>query len=366
MPQPTHRLNARQQQVLWATIQHYVATAEPVGSKTLAQEYDLQVSSATIRNAMGRLEKAGLLYQPHTSAGRIPSDSGYRVYVDNLITPEMEVGQQAIHCYTQELDWGSSQLEHLLQQATQILATLSGYIALVTLPQNLNQVIRHLHLAAVGRSQVMLILVTDAFQAQSIRLDLPDLDLTTAELEDELQLLSNFLDYKLRDQSLATLKTLNWQELDQEFQHYASLVNTILEEIWHCCQPQGVSPILIQGFAEALRQPEFSAIQQVQTLLQLLEKEQSTLFPLLFDRHDANQDTSLGLPRVMVRIGAENSLEPLTSCALVAANYHQGAMPVGSVGLLGPTRMLYENAISIVEATADYLSAALSETVAAG
>ncbi|MEM8640332.1 MAG: heat-inducible transcriptional repressor HrcA [Cyanobacteria bacterium P01_G01_bin.54] len=362
MTQSAHRLNDRQQQVLWATIQHYVATAEPVGSKTLAQEYDLQVSSATIRNAMGRLEKAGLLYQPHTSAGRVPSDSGYRVYVDNLITPEAEVGQQAIHCYTQELDWGSSQLEHLLQQATQILATLSGYIALVTLPQNLNQVIRHLHLAAVGRSQMMLILVTDAFQAQSIRLDLPDLQLAAVELEDELQLLSNFLDYKLRDQSLAMLKTLDWHELDQEFQRYASLVNTILAEIWQCCQPQSVSPILIQGFAEALRQPEFSAIGQVQTLLQLLEKEQATLFPLLFDRTDASQ----ALPRVMVRIGAENPIEPLTSCALVAATYNQGSMPVGSVGLLGPTRMLYENAIAIVEATADYLSTALSEQVMAG
>ncbi|NEO84930.1 MAG: heat-inducible transcriptional repressor HrcA [Spirulina sp. SIO3F2] len=361
MPQPVYRtLNERQQRVLWATIRHYVATAEPVGSKTLAQEYDLQVSSATIRNAMGSLEKVGLLYQPHTSAGRIPSDSGYRVYVDKLITPETEIGQQAVNCYTQELDWASSQLEHLLQQATQILATLSGYIALVTLPQNLNQVIRHLHLAAVGRSQIMLILVTDAFQAQSIRLDLPELEISETELAEELQLLSNFLDYKLRGQSLASLKTLDWRELDQEFQRYASVVNLILEEIWQSCQPQTISPILIQGVAEALRQPEFAAINQVQTLLQLLEKEQDSLFPLLFDRADASSEPS----RVMVRIGAENPIEPLTSCALVAANYHQGTMPIGSVGLLGPTRMLYENAIAIVESTANYLSGALSETVA--
>lgn len=359
MPQSTPRsLNERQQQVLWATIRHYVATAEPVGSKTLAQEYDLQVSSATIRNAMGRLEKVGLLYQPHTSAGRVPSDSGYRVYVDRLIQPETRAGQRVVDCYTQELNWANAQLEQLLQQATQILATLSGYIALVTLPQNLNQVIRHLHLVSVGRSQMMLILITDALQTQSIRLDVPELAIADDALAEELQLLSNFLDYKLRGQSLATLKSLDWLELDQEFQQYASLVDVILTEVWQACQPRTVSPILIKGIAEALHQPEFSAIGQVQTLLQLLEKDQDTLFPLLFDRAEPHDSG------VMVRIGAENPLEPLTSCTLVAANYHQGAMPVGSVGLLGPTRMLYENAIAIVEATANYLSNALSETTA--
>lgn len=345
-------LNERQERVLWATIRHYVSTAEPVGSKTLAQEYDLQVSAATIRNAMGRLEKVGLLYQPHTSAGRVPSDSGYRVYVDHLMTPQTAVGQQIVQRYTAELNWETTQMEHLLQQAAQILATLSGYVALVTLPQNLNQRIHHVQLVPIDQTQVMLILVTDAFQAQSIRLELPIQPPDGEELEHELQLISNFLNYKLRGQSVATLKSLDWQECDREFQQYTSLLQVLIEEIWRSCQPKNISPILIRGLAEALRQPEFSAVHQIQTLIQLLEEDQSTLFPLLLERADSSSLCS----RVMVRIGNENPLEPLNTCTLVTANYCQGEMPVGSVGLLGPTRMLYENAIPIIEATADYLS----------
>jgi heat-inducible transcriptional repressor len=98
-------LSHRHQQILWATVRHYIATAEPVGSKTLAEEYNLNVSPATIRNTMGFLEKAGFLYQPHTSAGRIPSDSGYRVYVDQLMTPSSSVARQVEQLLGDRLNW---------------------------------------------------------------------------------------------------------------------------------------------------------------------------------------------------------------------------------------------------------------------
>ncbi len=142
-------LTNRQQKVLWATVRHYIATAEPVGSEALVKEYNLSVSSATIRNAMSVLEKSGLLYQPHTSAGRIPSDSGYRIYVDRLITPSSELTSQVEQLLGDKLNREDWSLEALLRGAAQILATVSGYITLITMPQTSTTHLRHVQLVQV-------------------------------------------------------------------------------------------------------------------------------------------------------------------------------------------------------------------------
>jgi len=354
----SNRLSDRSQQILRATVRHYISTAEPVGSKTLAQEYDFSVSSATIRNAMGRLEKAGLLYQPHTSAGRIPSDSGYRLYVDRLMTPDETWGRQIEKVYSKQLNLGACSFEVLLRRAAQILATLSGQIALITSPQGTANVLRHLQLLQVNATQVMLIIVTDSYQTQSVLVELPpSLEATSDRdlAEGELQILSNFLNHQLRGRSLWDLANLDWGELDREFKCYADFLQILLGQIASYSQLPSSTPIMIQGISEVLRQPEFSQLQQVQMLLHLLEDEQEQLLPLMFALPEFEGDNK----RVSVRIGSENPLEPLSTCTLISANYYQGETPVGSIGVLGPTRMLYENAIAMVKAAADYLSEAL-------
>ncbi|AFY66754.1 heat-inducible transcriptional repressor HrcA [Geitlerinema sp. PCC 7407] len=353
-------LTSRQQQVLWATVRHYISTAEPVGSKALVEEYDFSVSSATIRNAMGVLERAGLLYQPHTSAGRIPSDSGYRIYVDKLIQPSGGFALQVEQLLSQNLrreDWG---FDHLLQRAAQILATLSGCIALITVPQTCLVYLRHLQLVSLNHRQVMLIIVTDAYATQSVVLDLPkaseeeayDLD----QLERDLQILSNFLNSKLRGRSLNELAAVDWSGLDREFGSYTDFLRLLLVELNRRTRPLPTQ-ILISGISEVLRQPEFSELQQVQTILHLLEEEQEQLWPLMFE--PTPLEDAFG-KRVTVRIGSENPLEPMQSCTLISSVYRRGETTVGSVGVLGPTRMAYENAIAVVEAASDYLSDTLN------
>ncbi len=351
-------LNKRQQHILWATIRHYISTVEPVSSKAIAEEYDFRVSSATIRNTMGLLEKSGLLYQPHTSAGRIPSDSGYRLYVDELITPDSAFGQQVEQILSKELDWGKGSLEAFIRGSAQILATLSGYVALITMPQNIMVQLRHLQLIQLNPKQVMLIIVTDAHQTESVLINLASSEPNQPEIiltEDELQILSNFLNHKLRGHNLSDLATLNWDEVDQEFERYASVLKILIQELSRRSQQISSNDIIIRGISEVLRQPEFSQLQQVQALVELLEEEKQ-LFPIIFELPGTIKSTS----RVTVRIGSENQLEPLNTCTLVTANYKQGDYPVGSVGILGPTRMLYENAIALVESTADYLTESLS------
>ena len=364
-------LSERYQNILKATIKHYIATAEPVGSKTLAQEYDLKVSSATIRNAMGKLEDAGLLYQPHVSAGRIPSDSGYRIYVDRLIIPDDNLAKTIEKSLQQQLHLEAANFETLLQRAAKILSTLSGYIALVTFPQNLNNTLRHLQLIRVASGQIMLIVVTDSYQTGSILIDyspfINDTEVDESDIESELQILSNFLNHQLRGQSLTQIAALDWSKIDRDFERYTDFLKILSNNLKRYVQQNNSSPIAIHGVAELLHQPEFSQLEQVQTLLYLLEEEQNQLLPVIFTQPAETSSSTSGIDfsftdipdifkRVSIKIGTENFLEAMQTCSLVSANYYQDNIPIGSVGIIGPTRMLYENAIALVETTADYLS----------
>ncbi|NHC36277.1 heat-inducible transcriptional repressor HrcA [Scytonema millei] len=358
------QLNDRQQHILWATVRHYIATAEPVGSKALLEEYNLGVSSATIRNAMGMLEKAGLLYQPHTSAGRIPSDSGYRIYVDRLMTPSDVWGRQVEQLLQEQLKWEDWSLEALLRGAAQILAKVSGCITLITMPSANMARLRHIQLIQIESGRIMLIVVTDTYETQSVLLDLPISEADTLlesdpeVIERELQILSNFLNSQLRGRSLCELASLDWNQLDCEFQQYGDRLKTVFADICRRTQPLPASTqIAIRGVSEVLRQPEFAELQQVQTILHLLEEEQQQLLPFIFEEPELDSNSRR---RVTIRIGSENTLEPIRGCTLISSTYRRGTVPVGSVGVLGPTRLDYETAIAIVEAAADYLSDALS------
>lgn len=353
-------LNPRHQHILWATVRHYIATAEPVGSKALAEGYDLSFSSATIRNIMGNLEKSGFLYQPHTSAGRVPSDSGYRTYVDHLMIPDTATSRKVEQLLNHQIKLNNWTLEAILQRAAQILATLSGYIVLITFPQQQTAQLRHLQLIQVSPQQLMLIIVTDSYQSQSILINAPQFlkekEHDPESVADELRILSNFLNTHLQGRSLSELANLDWQKIDQEFQDYADFLKGLTIDLSeHYSQLNSASPMMIRGISEVLRQPEFSQLDQVQMLLHLLEEQQEQLFPLVFQL--ANQDSQ---KRVQVKIGSENNLESMQSCTLICANYCQAQTPIGSVGVIGPKRMLYENAIALVQTTADYLSETLS------
>lgn len=355
-------LTQRQQYVLWATVRHYIATAEPVGSKALVNEYNLSVSPATIRNAMGTLEKAGLLYQPHTSAGRVPSDSGYRIYVDQLITPSDALANQAENILKNRLQMKKSNFEAVVRGAAKILANLSGYIALITMPQPTQARLLHIQLVQVETGKIMVLLVTDTYHTDSVLMDLPpslaESEVQSEILDQELQIVSNFLNAQLRDRSLTDLYQLDWRELGQEFEKYAQLIGKLLVELSHRSQIPEKTGMTISGVSEVLRQPEFSELNQVQMLLQALAEEQDQLWPLMVERPLSPVPNN---KRVHVRIGSENPIEAIQTCTLISANYCRGLVPVGSVGVLGPKRMVYENAIALVEGAADYLSAALSE-----
>lgn len=345
-------LTERHQKILRATIKHYIATAEPVGSKTLIEEYDFSVSSATIRNIMGRLEKAGLLYQPYTSAGRVPSDDGYRIYVDRLLTKDQNLGKKFEQSLKKQLHHETWNFESLIQKAAKFLASVSGYIALITIPQTSTSQLRHLQLILTESQQIILIIVTDAYRTQSFLIEAG----AESFRESELQILSNFLNHKLKGKYIFELTHLDWSDLDQEFQQYTDFLTKLFTNLRSQSQPHQSYPMLVHGIAELLRQPEFSQPEATQMLVHLLEEQQEKIWPLIFELSPISGTNT----KATIRIGAENDLESMRNCSVVSSLYHQGDLPVGSVAIIGPTRMLYENAISLVESTAAYLSDALT------
>lgn len=346
MGQPLE-LTERQQQVLQATVEHYVATGEPVGSRTLMTQYRIPASPATIRQAMGRLEQAGLLYQPHTSAGRIPSDLGYRRYVDWLLHRGETVPPPWVE---PALPTGVEHLEGVLRQAAQLLSQLSGSIILVTRPQPRSARLRHLRLVALGE-RVALMVVLEGERVESTLLDwVPP---TQVEVDSALEMVGQFLNYHLQGRALREIASLDWATLEREFASYGDWLRTLMppltQQLHDWGRPTTSTPLVISGVAAALRQPEFQQSGQVQPVMQVLETEQERLGALLWDEQEP----------VRVIIGQENPLESMHICSLVSTMYLQDRVPAGAVAILGPKRMAYGRMIALVQAGATYVSQSL-------
>ncbi len=382
MSSPKTSLKSREQEVLWATVNHYIATAEPVGSKVIAAGYKFNISSATIRGIMAVLEKSGFLYQPHASAGRIPSDSGYRVYVDHLVDhlsdsekdPLSHFGNKQLEQKFEDIIHQSmhqnmhQSLEYLLRHTAKILATFSGCIALITSPNLQTARIRHVQLVMLDAQTMMAILVTDAYHTASVTMKLSP-EMQSNSPDSEILTLNNFLDAHLRDRQITELTKLQWQDLGQEFRHYSEILTNSLPGLAAFVNPPHLEQIFMSGLTELLRQPEFSQLSQVQAIIELLEVDQAALFPLIFGQssqnsHSNSDQSSRQNTRqnsVAISIGSEISLEQIQNCTLISTNYSFDDVPAGSVGVLGPTRLDYERAIASVQVVANHLSEVINQ-----
>jgi len=346
-----HNLTLREQQILWATVERYIATAEPVGSKVLSQEYNFNISTATIRSVLHSLDKSGLLIQPHTSSGRVPSDVGYRVYVDDLLpSPSPHLLQTSKQAIAQMLPDRYVSLESMLRGVAQILASLSGCMALVTAPNRFLLRVRSIQLLPIEPHKLMVIVLSDSYHTASTVVDLPQ-QVNADLLAEEISILHNFLNYHLKGKRWSELaSSLQWQELDHQFQSYADLLTTSLQKL---TSPQYSSEqIYISGMSELMRQPEFSDLEQLQGIVYFLEAEQAYLLPIL---------EAAPPHKVAVQIGSEIAVECLQTCALVSASYCHNQEPLGCVGLLNATRMNYERAIAFVAGSAEYLTETVSQ-----
>ncbi len=327
----------RQQQVLQATVQHYVDTMEPVGSLTLVRRFGFPASPATVRSAMGALEQLGLLVQPHPSAGRIPSQQGYRLFVDALLpSPGAGALQLERELLGLSLQWAA--LDDLLLHLARRLADLTGLLSLITRPQCAEPRLQAIRLVPNG-DRLLVVLVENALLTSSLNLHLP------AGIAPEMAALERWLLAELLQTPAGTIR---WEGLPSQLSGSATLVRQALRS-HRQASAEARGGAMALGLGGLLAQPEFSRTAALRPLLQLVEEEpQRVLQP----EDDLATDS--------IWIGAEHPHPALRHCAVVKAAYRTGDGSQGHVALVGPMRMAYATARAAVRSVATNLQRLLS------
>lgn len=338
-------LDKRKAYILATVVYEYVATAEPVGSNTLTQKYNLGVSSATVRNELAELEAAGYLVQPHTSAGRVPSDSGYRTYVDDLMQPE-KLATDDRKRIRDELRDASRELDEIIDHTTRLVGRLSNNLAFVTKPHQDAQVYRHVQLIWLSsRTGVAIVVTSLGVAAQSL------FELASDASADDLTRLSNALNQRLAGHSLREINDGDIASATNELGLGEDLRNAVISAL-RTARSNEAPTIAAAGAQNLLDQPEFQDLRKLRSILRIVE-EQKTLYDLVADAMNAET------PSVM--IGAELGVEELSDLSVVSVPYKFGAHAIGTLSILGPRRMPYARLLALAAGTAETLSERLSD-----
>ena len=339
-------MDERKRRILKVVTDDYITSAEPVGSRTIARKYDLGLSPATIRNEMADLEEEGYLQQPHTSAGRIPSDRGYRYYVDALME-RRRLRAEEIVTIKRDLAARERALDQVIHQAARVMAQFTRYPSFILTPDRESAVIKHIQLVHLGDRNVVVLVVTDTGQVESkiIECD-PGLDQAV------LERLSNLLNDHLCNHHVGEIKKSMIHEIKARLQSENRLFHQALQALVDGAQMGGAEQVVTDGTAQILDQPEFADRERFRPLLNLLGQEQS-LYRLL-------RETAAG-ERVNVSIGQENKDEAVRDCSVITATYEVNQRSLGIIGVLGPTRMDYAKVLTVVEFMATHLSVILND-----
>jgi heat-inducible transcriptional repressor len=339
-------LDARKQRVLQAIVEDYIATAEPVGSRTVARKYRLGVSSATIRNEMADLEELGYLEQPHTSAGRVPSDRGYRFYVDRLMHPSRlppEVVESIVSMYRRRV----SEVESLIQATARVLSESTNYLAFVLGPQFGLAQLQYLHFLPLNDGQAILVLVTDTGLAENRLISIPE-----GTGPADLWHIGEVLNRTLTGLTMDRVTPTAWRELNHELSRYRGVVEQVIELLEQLQSADNQERLYLGGATNILGQPEFKDVDKARAVLGLLEESQS-LCSLLSEVPEG----------LSIIIGEENRLFQVRECSLVSASYRIGGKSYGRLAVLGPRRMDYARVVSTVRLVEEVLSDTLSRNV---
>lgn len=328
-----HELDDRKLKILQAIIQNYLETGEPVGSRTISKYTDLNLSSATIRNEMSDLEDMGFIKQPHTSAGRIPTDKGYRLYVDILLLEKNKELENMKGILIEKAD----RLENILQQVAKLLAANTNYTTMITTPQYKKKV-KLIQLTEIGDDQLLAVIV---FEKNIVKNKIIKLN---APLNKETILKLNIVfNTFLQGLDLTSINLPVITKMKEQAGEYREIVNDILDAIVQAVAEEEELKIYTSGATNILRYPELSDIEKASELLYTLE-EKKMLSNLI--QHRMDDEESRG---IQVYIGNETPIEAMKDCAVVTATYEIEEGVYGKVGIIGPKRMDYEKVVATLQ-----------------
>ncbi len=336
------RIDERATHVLRHIIDEYVATAEPVGSRTISKKMGLALSPATIRNIMADLEEMGFLAQPHTSAGRIPTGLGFRYYIDNLLHLR-SLQQGELNQLNMAVQEGGATADELVRHMSRLLANLACQASVVIVSRPDQQRLRSVNLLRAAVDKILLVAVMQGGYVQH-RLIEGEPDITPGDLEK----INAYLNELAAGLTLPQLRVRILGELRKEKARYDRVMHRALAVGARALSDSGPAEVFVEGRANILDQPEFTEdVQRLKRILRAFE-EKTVIFRLL--------DRAMGSQAIQVSIGSENPVEDLGDISVVASGYRQGDSAVGSIGLIGPVRMDYSRVIPLVEYTANLLT----------
>jgi len=336
-------MDKRAQILLKTLVEHYISDGQPIGSRTLLQHSGLDVSPATIRNVMSDLEQLGFIASPHTSAGRVPTQKGYRLFVDTLLTVQ-PLDAKAINQLKSSLS--SPNQNELINSAADMLSQLTQFAGLVMIPKRKTLSFKHLEFLPLTEKRILVIIVTSDGNVQN-RIILSDKPYSASELTQA----SNYFNANFSGQTFEVVQQKLHIELKQMQTDMNKLMSAALEANTNKADNDGV---VIAGERNLLNIDELSTnVNSLRKLFDIFERRTS-LMQLL--------DNSQRAEGIQIFIGGESGYLPLDECSLVTAPYEADGQVVGTLGVIGPTRMAYERVIPIVDITAKLLSNALSNS----
>jgi heat-inducible transcriptional repressor len=341
-------LEGRPREILKLIIRSYIASGEPVGSRTLSKSLDWKLSPATLRNIMSDLEDAGYLTQPHTSAGRVPSEKAYRFYVDSL--PESSGVSKSDERMINRILAESATPEEMMSRASFLLSDMSKNVGIVIAPPMATTVLKHIEFVDLGDRKVLVILVSKSglLQRKLVRV-------AESHTQEELDKAGRYLDEKFAGKTLTEIRNELVDMMNAErllYDRMLSLLRAWNETLIAEVRP-AVDVIYLQGTANILSQPEFADIERMRTLFQMFE-EKGRLVRIL------NECISVSPPEgVKIAIGSELGVPDMRDFTFITSSYASNSHTVGFLGIIGPTRMEYERGISIV----GYLGRVIGEMI---
>ncbi|GAB5543500.1 MAG: heat-inducible transcriptional repressor HrcA [Sandaracinaceae bacterium] len=338
MPHPSRpELTFRARKILYAVITEYVASGEPVGSRRLAKRYGINLSAATIRNVLADLTDAGFLGQPHTSAGRVPTERGFRVFVDALIQMR-EVTAEDRDAVMQRMRDLRPGVDDLVKEAGRLLATMAGAAAVVTRPRADAEPLSQIRFLELRPGELLALIITRDGAIQNRAIPAPEL--TPSALER----LNNYLAEKVAGKTLAEVR----KALSSEVADERTLQQQAQQVLEAAASTQDEErDIVIQGHTVLFDRPEFSDSENIRRYLRTFE-EKERLLGLL--------DSTIAAGGVQVLIGSETELEEVPDISLISASYQRSGRTAGTVGIIGPTRMDYGKLVPLVGFTAQVIS----------
>lgn len=337
-------LDDRKRRILQAIIDDYIDTAEPIGSRTIARKHELGLSSATIRNEMADLEEMGYLAQPHTSAGRVPSDKGYRLYVDQLM-PVRLLSLEEIQIIKTAMEMRIIELSQLIRQASAVLSRFTGYTTMATTTQMKTSTIKAIQVVPIETGKALVVVVTNAGVVRNTLVKLGE-----NISPDMLIRISNVLNSKVSGLTIEQAASKGLGDIEREVGLSKDALLPVLEGAKACLEQIDSPEVYLDGTTNIFNYPEFRDLLRAKEFMSILD-EKANLCRMMSD--------SLDRVEITVKIGSENDITEIRDCSLVKANYSLGGSFIGSIGVIGPTRMEYSRVISSM----NYIRKKVSEEI---